>query len=289
MFALLGLPIDVAYHLVSALAGVFAPLLGGLAVAAAIVLFTIMVRLLVLPLSYYAFRGQRAQARIAPQIQELYKRHSRQPERLQRELAALRAREGAGMVTGCLPALLQIPFFTVVYRLFLSGTVGGSPNLLLHQHLFGASLGSHWLAGAGPWSGQGLVFAAVFALLALVAWLSTKAARRWAAPAPAQQPGTPAQQPGTPGRPQGAPARQQGAPAQQQGAVGFLMRMLPFATVAFAALVPLAAGLYLLTTTAWAAAERAVFNRLAPAPPAPAAPKPRRVPKRPAGRPSPGV
>ena len=279
MFALLGLPIDVAYHLVSALAGVFAPLLGGLAVAAAIVLFTVMVRLLVLPLSYYAFRGQRAQARIAPQIQELYRRHSGQPERLQRELSALRAREGAGMFTGCLPALLQIPFFTVVYRLFLSGTVGGRPNLLLHQHLFGASLGSHWLAGAGPWSGQGLVFAAVFALLALVAWLSTRAARRWAAPAG---------QPGAPGQQHGALARQQGAPSQQ-GAVGFLMRILPFATVAFAALVPLAAGLYLLTTTAWAAAERAVFSRLAPAPPAPTAPEPPRSAKRPAGRPGPGV
>jgi YidC/Oxa1 family membrane protein insertase len=282
MFALLGLPIDVAYHLVSALAGAFAPLLGGLAVAAAIVLFTIMVRLLVLPLSYYAFRGQRAQARIAPQIQELYKRHSGQPERLQRELSALRAREGAGMFTGCLPALLQIPFFTVVYRLFLSGTVGGSPNLLLHQHLFSASLGSHWLTAAGPWSGQGLVFAVVFALLGLVAWFSTWAARRWAAPASAVQPGAPGPQ-------QGTVARQQGAPAQQQGAVGFLMRILPFATVAFAALVPLAAGLYLLTTTAWAAAERAVFNRLAPAPAAPVAPKPQRSPKRSAGRPSPGV
>jgi YidC/Oxa1 family membrane protein insertase len=233
------------------------------------------VRLLVLPLSYYAFRGQRAQARIAPQIQELYKRHSGQPERLQRELSALRAREGAGMFTGCLPALLQIPFFTVVYRLFLSGTVGGSPNVLLHQHLFSASLGSHWLAGAGPWSGQGLVFAAMFALLTLVAWLSARAARRWAVSAPAQPPGPPGQQ--------------RGAPAQQQGALGFLMRILPFATVAFAALVPLAAGLYLLATTAWAAAERAVFNRLVPAPPAPTAPKPPRSPKRSAGRPGPGV
>jgi YidC/Oxa1 family membrane protein insertase len=275
MFALLGLPIDAAYHLASALAGAFAPLLGGLAAAAAIVLFTIMVRLLVMPLSYYAFRGQRAQARIAPQIQELYKRHSGQAERLQRELSALRAREGAGMFTGCLPALLQIPFFTVVYRLFLSGTVGGSPNLLLHQHLLSASLGSHLLTGAGLWSGQGLVFGALFALLILVAWLSTRAARRWATPAPAQQPG--------------APAQGQGAPAQQQAAVGFLMRILPFATVAFAALVPLAAGLYLLTTTAWAAAERGVFNRLAPAPPAPTASEPQRSPKRSSGRPRPSV
>src|SRR5436189_1573878 len=180
-----------------------------------------MVRLLVLPLGYYAFRGERARARLAPRVQELYRRHSRRPERLQRELSALYAGEGAGMFTGCLPALLQVPFFAVVYRLFLSGTIGGSPNVLLRQHLLGAPLGSHWLAGAGPWSGQGLVFAAVFALLALVAWLSTRAARRWAAPAPAQQPGTPAQQPGTPGQQQGALARQQGAPAQQQGAVGF--------------------------------------------------------------------
>jgi YidC/Oxa1 family membrane protein insertase len=241
-----------------------------------------MVRLLVLPLSYYAFRGQRVQARIAPQVQELYKRHSGQPEHLQRELSALRAREGAGMFTGCLPALLQIPFFTVVYRLFLSGTVGGSANLLLHQHLFSASLGSHWLTGAGPWSSQGLVFAVVFALLALVAWLSTRAARRWVAPASAQQSGAPSPQ-------QGAVARQQRAPAQQQGAVGFLLRILPFATVAFAALVPLAAGLYLLTTTASAAAERAMFNRLAPMPPAPTAPESQRSPKRSAGRPGPGV
>jgi YidC/Oxa1 family membrane protein insertase len=179
------------------------------------------------------------------------------------------------MFTGCLPALLQIPFFTVVYRLFLSSTVGGSPNLLLHQRLFNASLGSHWLTGATLWSGQGLVFALLFALLALVAWLSTRAARRWAAPASARKPG--------------APGPQQGALARQQGAVGFLLRILPFATVAFAALVPLAAGLYLLTTTAWAAAERALFNRLAPAPPAPTAPKPQRSPKRSSGHPSPGV
>jgi YidC/Oxa1 family membrane protein insertase len=44
--------------------------------------------------------------------------------------------------------------------------------------------------------------------------------------------------------------------------MGALLRVLPFATVVVAAIVPLAAGLYLLTTTAWAAAERAVFHRL---------------------------
>ena len=36
---------------------------------------------------------------------------------------------------------------------------------------------------------------------------------------------------------------------------------MPFATLAAAAYVPLAAGLYLLTTTVWTAAERALLTR----------------------------
>jgi len=274
--SLLGLPIEAAYHAVSALAGLLAPLPGGLAAAAAIVAFTIMVRLLVLPLGYYAFRGQRAQARLAPRIQELHKRHSGQPERLQRELSALYAQEGTGMFTGCLPALLQVPFFMVVYRLFLSGTVGGGPNGLLQQRLLGASLGSHWLTGPGPWSGQGLVFAALFGLIALAAWLSARAARRWAAPAPAPQPGK-------------AGGTGAAGPAGATGVSGLLLRVLPFATLVIAALVPLAAGLYLATTTAWAAAERAVFHRLSPPPVAPGVSKSPRSPKRTGGGPGPGV
>jgi len=64
MSSLFGVPVDAAYNLVSALAAAFAPLLGGLAVAVAIIVFTMAVRLLVLPLSYYAFRGEKARARL---------------------------------------------------------------------------------------------------------------------------------------------------------------------------------------------------------------------------------
>ena len=230
-----------------------------------------MVRLLVMPLGYYAFRGQRAQARLAPQVQELYKRHSGQPERLQRELSALYAGEGAGMFTGCLPALLQIPFFTVVYRLFLSGTVGGSPNLLLHQHLL-------WRARSAATGSPGQ---------------ARGAARGWCSPpcspSSSWSPGSPPGRRGA-GR---ADAQAQRRVARQQGhrrerGARVAAGILPFATVAFAAMVPLAAGLYLLTTTAWAAAERAVFHRLGPGRQR-AAPKPPRSLKRSAGRPGPGV
>jgi len=235
MFTLLGVAVGAAYHVVSAFAQVLAPLLGGLAAAAAIVVVTLAVRLVLLPLSYYAMRGQASQARLAPQIQALRKRHAAHPERLQRELTALYRREGTGVFAGFLPLLLQLPLLSIVYALFRSGTIGGRPNSLLSHDLLGASLGGHWLSGPGPLSAQGAVFLGLFALLAVAAWLAARVARKIAA--------------------QQAPA----PPAPPGGAAGWLIRVLPYTTLVIAAVMPLAAGLYLLTTTAWAAAERALL------------------------------
>jgi YidC/Oxa1 family membrane protein insertase len=281
-FTLFDGAVRAGYHLVSGLAVALAPLAGGLATAAAIILFTVAVRLVLLPLSYYAIRGQAAQARLAPQVMALRQRHARQPDRLQRELTELYRREGTGMFAGYLPLLLQLPFFAVMYRLFRLGSIGGQPNALLSHGLLGAPLSSHWLSGAGPLSGQGMVFLGLFALLAVVTWvaarISRNAAARQAAPAPApSRPGRPGQpaRPGQPGQP-GQPGT-----AQPGGAIGMLLRVIPYTTVVIAAVVPLAAGLYLLTTTAWAAAERAVITRrMSPGQPSPGRPSP--------GRPSPG-
>jgi YidC/Oxa1 family membrane protein insertase len=267
-FTLFDGAVRAGYHLVSGFAVALTPLAGDLATAAAIAAFTIAVRLVLLPLSYYAIRGQAAQARLAPQVVALRQRHARQPERLQRELTELYRREGTGMFAGYLPMLLQLPFFAVMYRLFRLGTIGGQPNALLSHSLLGAPLGSHWLSGPGPLSGQGMVYLGLFALLAVVTWVATRISRNAAArqaeqaPAPARlaRPGQSAQ-----------PATAQPGGAQPGGAVGMLLRVIPYTTVAIAAVVPLAAGLYLLTTTAWAAAERAVITR-----------------RMPPGRPSPG-
>ena len=109
----------------------------------------------------------------APQVRELQQRHSGHPDKLQRELAALREREGTGIFAGCLPLLLQLPFFSVMYRLFLSPAVAGRPNGLLGHTLLGAPLGAHWLSGPGPLSAQGLVFAGLH-LLTTTTWTVTE-------------------------------------------------------------------------------------------------------------------
>jgi YidC/Oxa1 family membrane protein insertase len=261
MPAFLGVPVDAAYHLVSALAGVLAPLPGGLAAAAAIVLFTVAVRLLVLPLSYRAQRGMEAQARMAPRAQALRRQLAGQPDRLRRELSVLYESEGSSLFAGCLPLLVQWPFLSVVYLLFRSPTIGGAPNSLLTHDLFGAPLGSHWLGGAGPLSAQGAVFAGLFVLLAVVGWLSARVARRF--PAVGSTVGVGSAEPVRPGHQagqcrSGEPAGQDRGEAPR--APGALARLLPYLTVVVAAFVPLAAGLYLVTTTAWTLAERGLLR-----------------------------
>src|SRR5262245_48323572 len=272
-----GVPVDAAYHAVSGLAILLAPLAGGLATAAAIVGFTAAIRLLLLPLSYRAMRGMAAQARMAPLVRALQKKHAGQPDRLQRELAARYRSEGTSMFAGCLPALAQWPVLSVVYLLFRSPRIDGAPNTLLTHGLFGAPLGSHWLGGTGPLSAQGAVFAGLFLLLAGIGWLSARVARRISAPA--TSPGAPATSPGAPAISPGAPAISPSAPAAgpartrapapagspSRGAAApvpaALARVLPYLAVAVAAFVPLAAGLYLLTTTAWTLAERVLVQR----------------------------
>lgn len=243
MLGFLNAPMGVAYHVVFAIAQFLAPLPAGLATAAAIVAFTLAVRLLLFPLSYHAFRGQRAMSELGVKAQELRARYASQPDRLQRELTELYRQESSGLLAGCLPVLLQLPFFSVMYRLFLSKTVVGHANGLLASKLLGIPLSSHWLAAAGPASVQGALFLGLFALLAAVSFVTARAAR---AISPATAPATSATR---------------AAGTGQSATLGALGRILPYSTVIIAAFVPLAAGVYLLATTSWTAAERLFLIR----------------------------
>ncbi|MFF2661365.1 YidC/Oxa1 family membrane protein insertase [Kitasatospora sp. NPDC058032] len=223
VFAVLDPAVGLAHDVVAALALV-------VPTALAIVLFTVCVRLALHPLARAAARGEKSRARLAPRVAELNRQHKGRPEKLQAALAELYREEKASPFAGCLPMLVQIPFFSVMYRLFTT------PNDLLGHTLLGAPLGLHvgQVQGAGQWA----VFAVLYAGLAAVAYAGFRRARRaQAAQAAKAVPGTPPQ----PG-------------------LAFLP-YLSFGTVLFAALVPLAAGVYLLTTTTWTAVERAWLYR----------------------------
>jgi len=259
MSALLGVPLDAAYHLVFALTTLLTPVFAGLAAAVAIIVFTAAVRLAVMPLSWRALRGQAAQARLAPRVAALRTRYRGEPERFGRELSELYRGEGASVYAGFAPLLAQWPVFSVLYLLFRSPVVAGGPNRLLSHELFGVPLGSHWLSGAGAFSAHGAVFLGLFALLAAICWLSARVARRMSATFAPTAPGADTDT-GT--------GTGTGTGAGTGAALGAVGRVLPYLTVVIAAFAPLAAGIYLVTSTAWSVAERWVFSR--PAPEAPA-------------------
>ncbi|POX40761.1 hypothetical protein C3486_12270 [Streptomyces sp. Ru73] len=218
------------------LADVLAPVFGASATAAAIVVCTLAVRAALHPLARAAVRGEKSRAALAPQLAEIRRKHAKDPERMQRELAGLYREAGASPLAGCLPMLLQLPVFFLMYHLFTSPRSG-----LLGERLLGAPLGGRWfdaLADGGPFGPHGLVYAGLFALVAVVATSTYRRARRTAVAAPAT-----------------------GAEVPGMAAVGRLAPLLSFGTLLTVAVVPLAAGLYVVTSTAWTACERALLLR----------------------------
>ncbi|MFF2654050.1 YidC/Oxa1 family membrane protein insertase [Streptomyces sp. NPDC058045] len=235
-----------AAALVGQLADLLGPLFDANATAAAIVLGTALVRLLLHPLARAAARGQRERARLAPELAEPRARHRRDPERLQRVVLELHTREGVLPLTGCLPGLLQLPAFFLLYRLFSGTEIGGRANSPLAHALFAAPLGDRWtgaLAHGGLLGGPGLVYLVLFALAAAVATANLVLTRHTAA--------TPV------------------TGAEEIAGAGAIARLLPFlsyATLATVAVLPLAAALSVVTSTAWSTAERALLNRARMAP-----------------------
>ncbi|MFG1720715.1 YidC/Oxa1 family membrane protein insertase [Micromonospora chalcea] len=239
-FAPLHSAASAAATVVTWLADVLAPLTGGAATAAAIVLFTTAVRLLISPLTVAQVRGERRRTALAPEVRELQRRYADDPARLQSEVFALYRNAGASPVAGCLPALLQAPFFLVMYRVFATGD--GAPQLL-GERLAGVPLG--WHLGDGLSGPVPLVFGVLLAALLALAWWSSRRMRR-AAAATGTVAGTPTEGPGA-------------------AVLGRLLPLLPYGTVLVALVVPLAAVLYLVTTTAWTALEQVVLRRPQPA------------------------
>jgi YidC/Oxa1 family membrane protein insertase len=274
--------LDAASTVLQFLSSALQPLAGGASAALAVVALTVLVRLVLIPVGVSQARAQRMRTRLAPRLAELQRRHRRDPQRLQRETMALYAAENASPLAGCLPLLLQAPVLSLVYGLFILPTINGHPNVLLTEWLLGAPLGTSFAAAVGavvsghplqasaglavlPGSPDALpalvVTGVVLVLLAAVALVSRRVTLALA-PVPAVAPvsGSSAAS----GSSSGAPGAAPGLPAALApgGGLQRALSWLPLMTVVIAAFVPLAAALYLLVTTTWTVAERALLHRL---------------------------
>ena len=87
----------------------------------AIVLITIAIRLIFFPLANYSFRSMAKMKALQPEMVRLKDLHKDDKVKLQQEMMALYKKEKVNPASGCLPVLIQIPFFFAIYKmLFIS-------------------------------------------------------------------------------------------------------------------------------------------------------------------------
>ena len=82
----------------------------------AIVLLTLIVRIVLYPLTYRGMMSMQKLKDLAPKMKDLQTRYKDDPQKLQMHMMDLYKKHGANPLGGCLPLLLQIPVFFAIYR-----------------------------------------------------------------------------------------------------------------------------------------------------------------------------
>ena len=87
----------------------------------AIVLITLAIRIVFFPLANYSFRSMAKMKAVQPEMTRLKELHKEDKVKLQQEMMSLYKKEKINPASGCLPILIQIPFFFAIYKmLFIS-------------------------------------------------------------------------------------------------------------------------------------------------------------------------
>ncbi len=85
-----------------------------------IIIFTILIRLVLLPLSLKGTRSMKAMQAMQPKVAALKKKYGDDKQKVQEETMKLYREEGVNPLGGCLPLLLQMPFFFAFYHALIN-------------------------------------------------------------------------------------------------------------------------------------------------------------------------
>ncbi len=86
----------------------------------AIILFTILIKLAMSPMTYKSFLSQAKMKVLRPEIAELGEKFQKDPMKKQQETMKLYNKAGVNPMAGCVPALLQMPVFYALFQFFPS-------------------------------------------------------------------------------------------------------------------------------------------------------------------------
>ncbi len=84
--------------------------------ALAIVLLTLIIKLILYPLTIKQQKSMQAMQQVQPLMQELSVKYKNDPQKYQQEMQKLYKEYGASPFSGCLPMLIQLPILILLYR-----------------------------------------------------------------------------------------------------------------------------------------------------------------------------
>ncbi len=87
----------------------------GIAYGLSIIIFTLIIKLLLLPLTLKQYKSTANMQKIQPQVQEVQKRYKNDKEKLNTELMKVYKENNVNPAGGCLPILIQFPIIITLY------------------------------------------------------------------------------------------------------------------------------------------------------------------------------
>lgn len=129
----------------------------------AIILLTVVVRVVILPLTIYQTKSMKKMQEVQPLLKEIQTKYKDQPEKLNQEMMNLYKGKGVNPFAGCLPLLIQMPFLYAIFAVlsnFATGAAdpsflwipdlnGKDPLFILPALTVASMFAQSWLSGVG--------------------------------------------------------------------------------------------------------------------------------------------
>ncbi|MHB1254013.1 MAG: YidC/Oxa1 family membrane protein insertase [Candidatus Humimicrobiaceae bacterium] len=103
-----------------------------------IILLTIVVRIILLPLTISQTRSMARMQMLQPELKEIQKQHKDDQQKMQQEVMAFYKKNNVNPLSGCLPLLLQMPIFFALFQLLrdLGAKVLGAGSQTIYRFLW---------------------------------------------------------------------------------------------------------------------------------------------------------
>jgi len=96
----------------------------------AIIALTIIIKILLLPLSQKSIKSQKEMQKLQPKLATLKKKYKDDKQKLTEETMNLYKEQKVNPLSSCLPLLIQFPFLIAVYQVFRTGLANSGLDML---------------------------------------------------------------------------------------------------------------------------------------------------------------